>query len=347
MGISFELSVPIIPCLSPQGTELLLVRSAVRHSEVQRSHIAERLSQLAEAIIYPFACSVSQLAICWHVLFSGMALSLDRATETGRASSGLDHLEDLRWTTPCGGVELVLLLGADAITLCSHVHTGIKQPALMRRSEHVSPCKSEAGGGFKASFICKMGGLATLICIQMISCHQHLQQPALLVHLSPYLSIHLSTHSLVHLSTHLLASSSTASTHLHIIDFFLPFIQPLTHPTIHPNHPSPINPPIYLPIHPSFSLLSIIHCSPIYLIIHIESTYQPIQYPSSTCPSNIYSAIHPLLHPTHIHLLAQLFFPTSTHSPSTHPPTYLLLTHLLYTPSSLSPLTHHLDCSYF
>lgn len=133
----------------------------------------------------------------------------------------------------------------------------------------MSPCKSEAGRAFKVSFICKMGGLATLICIQMISCHQHLQQSALLAHLSPCLSIHLSTHPLVHLSTHLLASSSTASTHLHTIDFFLPFIQPLTHPTIHANHPSAINPPIYPPIHPSFSLPPIIHCSPIYLIIHI------------------------------------------------------------------------------
>lgn len=95
---------------TPQGIGELLVRSAVQHSEVLRSHFAERLSQLAESIIYPFACSVSQLTICWHVLFSGKALSLDRVTETGRASSHLDHLEDLGWTTLCGGVELVLLL---------------------------------------------------------------------------------------------------------------------------------------------------------------------------------------------------------------------------------------------
>lgn len=107
----------------------------MQHSEVQRSHFAERLSQLAEAIIYPFACPVSRLAICWYVLFSGKALSLDRATETGRASSGHGHLEYLRWTTLCGGVELVLLLGAAAITLYSCVHAGLKEPALMGRSE--------------------------------------------------------------------------------------------------------------------------------------------------------------------------------------------------------------------
>lgn len=129
----------------------------MQHSEVQRSPFAERLSQLAEGIIYPFACFVFQLAICWHALFSGKALSLDRVTGTCSTSSCLGHLEDLGWMTPCRGVKLVLPLWAAVITLCSHIHTAIKEPVLVRRNDHVSPCKSETGGSFKASFICKIG----------------------------------------------------------------------------------------------------------------------------------------------------------------------------------------------
>lgn len=117
---------------------------------MQRSHFAERLSQLAEDVIYPFACSISQLAICWHVLFRGKVLSRDRVTETGSTSSHLGHLEDLGWRTPWGGgEELVLLLWAAVNTLCSRVHTGITVPVLVRRNEHVSPCKIEAEGTFK------------------------------------------------------------------------------------------------------------------------------------------------------------------------------------------------------
>ena len=73
--------------------------------------------------------------------------------------------------TLCGKVNLVLLLWAAVITLCSHIHTGIKEPVLVRRNDHVSPCKSEAGGAFKASSYVRWGGLATLIYIQMVSCH--------------------------------------------------------------------------------------------------------------------------------------------------------------------------------
>lgn len=185
----------------------------------------------------------------------------------------------------------------------------------------------------------RWGGLATLICIQMISCHHHLQQPALLVHLSPCLSIHLSTHPLVHLSTHLLASSSPASIHLHIIDFFLPFIQPLTHPTIHFNHSSIINPPIYSPIHPSFSLPLITHSSPIYLIIYIINPFNilpPHVHPIFIQPST-YSFTLPAL--THF-WLNYSSTRSHTHHPLIYPPIIYLLIYSTLVHLFANPLLH-------
>lgn len=87
---------------------------------------------------------------------------------------------------------------------------------------------------------------------------------------------------------------------------------PLTHTTIHFNHSSIINPPIYSPIHPSFSLPFIIHSSPIYLIIYIIN------------PFNI--------HPPHVHPFIQ---------PYTYSFTLPALTHFWLNYSSTHSHTHH------
>lgn len=173
--------------------------------------------------------------------------------------------------------------------------------------------KSRLKGPSKTLSYVRWGGLATLICIQMISCHHHLQQPALLVHLSPCLSIHLSTHPLVHLSG-LFLHCFHSPTHY--------WLFPSIYPTIHFNHSSIINPPIYSPIHPSFSLPFIIHSSPIYLIIYIINPFNihpphihPIFIQSSTYSFTLPALIFGSIIPPHDHILT---IHSSTHLSFTH-----------------------------